>query len=520
LPAAQPVTRTSKEETMREGSQSIATGPVRSIRQLRERFERFRASKPIAAIVIEAAIGTPREAFTPAIDTAIVGRSGGRLLPVHAGLDSRLGGVLVFLHASEETFDFSPLVKTADDAKDFVAEQLVELEILESSDLSRGSWFVDVARTLERHGMSGELPVSLAGLDREVQRWSPDGFFVPERTADAASGKAHPLAQLCANVEPHRYLLVDDVVEASIAVLDLVLERLESPPPPPPASSATDPAPESTATSTVSQAATNDQTARRKGEEGEKPLPQSGRRGRRKNRDGDSAPDRAAFWMERAPDLVPDGDALQESLAAMDPKPTPRGVYEAMKLHGLEITLESVRNNVPPCWPRLLDGSPKPIWSFKEYAVEVSVESFERNLRRYGETMRGREVALRAASKNWDPQPASETLGPPSGPSQSEKRTRTIVAAAERVEEELGRVQTAMQSQADATPAWERLRSVLVEKLRVDEDAADDLIGQRDEASIARIAGVVVQARKKAGDTGDLDPKGRPRLKWRGRDGQ
>jgi hypothetical protein len=247
-----------------------------------------------------------------------------------------------------------------------------------------------------------------------------------------------------------------------------------------------------------------------KRQQGEKLRPRTGRRrGRQKNRDGDSAADRAAFWMTTAPDLVPDGDALQESLAAMGLEPSPKDVYEAMKLHGLEITLGSVRNNVPACWPRLRDGSPRPSWSFAEYAADVSVESFARNLRGHRMMMRGRDVVPRAASKTWDLQTAAETRGPRSGPSPSEIRTMTIVKACERVEDELGRVQTAMKIPADAAPAWERLRIVLVNDLRLDDAAASELMGQRNKAAIEAIATSVMKVRKKAGDTGDFDPKRR-----------
>jgi hypothetical protein len=243
---------------------------------------------------------------------------------------------------------------------------------------------------------------------------------------------------------------------------------------------------------------------------GEKPGPRPGRRrGRVKNRDGDSAADRAAFWMTTATDLIPDGDALQESLAAMGLEPSPKDVYEAMKLHGLEITLGSVRNKVPACWPRLRDGSPRPSWSFTEYAADVSVDSFARNLRGHRRMMRGRDVVPRAASKTWDLQIEDQPRQRRSGPSRSTIRTVTIVRAAERVEDELGRVRSAMLSRADAAPAWGRLRRVLVEDLRVDEDAADKLMGQRDEAAIEAIATIVIKARKMAGDTGDFDPKGR-----------
>ncbi len=85
----------------------------------------------------------------------------------------------------------------------------------------------------------------------------------------------------------------------------------------------------------------------------------------------------------------------------------------------------------------------------------------------------------------------------------------TIVKACERVEDELGRVQTAMKIPADAAPAWERLRFVLVNDLRLDDAAASELMGQRNKAAIEAIATSVMKVRKKAGDTGDFDPKRR-----------
>ncbi len=220
---------------------------------------------------------------------------------------------------------------------------------------------------------------------------------------------------------------------------------------------------------------------------------------------GNRAHDRAAFWMITAVDLIPDGSNGEELRNAIDNlgnEPKPRDVYEAMKLHGHEVSYNAVRNNPPPCWPRLRDGSPQPSWDFAAYAVDVSADSFERNLRKHRREIQGRETTPRATPSNVEPN-RGDDLNRPVDLSRQEIRRRTIVGQAEAAETALGQIATAWTKDRDDAPAWGKLRDTLLKLTCGVKEDVDCLMGDRDQAALERIAKFVVECRRRAGGADD-----------------
>lgn len=467
---------------------------LQSVRHIREQLAHLRMLGPIPVIVVESPAGSKVD--QDSLDVARQSLACGVTVPDHqpcvfGSVDRARGGTVSVHLARELDAAWTRFHRVAGDAHRIASTQFVELGILHAPDVEPGSWIVDVARTLERLEPPDACAVRLRG--GAAKRWTPTGrFLIDERSI---LNPMPQFAKLLDGATAHRYLLLEDAVEASIAVLDLLVGRLEvvrardeqSPPAP-----EVDPGRLSRGKSPTG---------------GTKPTK---KRGRNPNREGDRKEDRAAFWMFKAVDLVASHDELRRALDHLGPEPKPRHVYEALRLHGLEISRDAVRNNPPLCWPCRQDGTPEPSWSFANYAVDVNVEAFERYLRTYRRTVGGEAVAKPRAASPADVTRETMPASPATGPSRSEIRTRTIVGGAEKIEEALGRVNSAMQSGVDAEIAWKDLRRLLVERLRMRPADADTLIGGKDRDAIDRISRVVVQARKTAGDTGDRGKRKRP----------
>lgn len=232
------------------------------------------------------------------------------------------------------------------------------------------------------------------------------------------------------------------------------------------------------------------------------------RRGRGPKLSGDRAQDRAAFWMLVAPDLVADGDDLKHTLDGLGDEPRPRDVYEAMKLHGCDIAYSAVRNKPPRCWPRGRDGEPLPEWRFEEYAVDVSVESFERNLRRYRDEIAGRPTHPRATADNVEP-PGDRLPLRSTTPSRQRIRRITIIGQVEAAEEAIGAVRTARHRGVDDRAAWDALRAALAKLCQGDESVVRGLLVREDDDTLESLASHLVKVRQQAGDTGDCGRRNR-----------
>jgi hypothetical protein len=248
------------------------------------------------------------------------------------------------------------------------------------------------------------------------------------------------------------------------------------------------------------------------GAKGEKAsVPRKGR-GRNKAPIEEGSPFRAAFWMHEATDLVPDDQhELRSAIDILGADPRPQDVFELLQRHGLTIMLSSVRNRVPPCWPRTPDDRLAPSWEFADYAVGITAESFARNLRRHANEIKGAPDLDRhtpAALADFKAT-AGHTPASPHGPTRRDIRCRTIVAGVMAVEEALARVNAAAQCGRDDPDAWDALRQTMVDRMRVPAEDVEELLASRDANTVERVAALLVKTRRRAGDDGDCDPDGR-----------
>lgn len=456
---------------------------LRCLHHLREQFASLRLLGPLPAIVVELPVGSRVDQDAIRVAGRSLARCDAEWSRVIGCLDPARGGrVRVYAPARADTA-WERFDGVSQDARRTASRLLVDAGILRAVDAELGPWIVDVARALESLDDADPCPARLAGGSARL--WTPIGKFL---TSEHTVRTPFPMfSELLNGVTDVRHLVVRDATEASIAILDLLVGRLESVQP---------------------------EEKGFKGKSLHEPKKHRKIRGRRRNLDGDRKEDRAAFWALRAVDLVFE-DELRHALDLMGPDARPRDVYQALELHGLEISYRAVRNDPPSCWPRFSDGTPKPSWSFKDYAADVGVKAFERYIREHRRHSRGEPVVAPRAACAAD---LPGNVPPPSRPglSRSQIRTRAVVDAAEAVENELCSVQAAMRSGIGAKDAWESLGRVLVERGRLAPKQADELMGARDQGAIDNIATWIVRHRKKAGDTGERDCRGDRR---RGRNG-
>lgn len=233
---------------------------------------------------------------------------------------------------------------------------------------------------------------------------------------------------------------------------------------------------------------------------------------RRRSIGTSGAPYRAAFWMYETHDLLPDSDPeLIAAVASADGKP--RLIYRAFKLHGFEVDLSAVRNRVPECWPRDADKNPLSKWTFKDYAIDVSEESFARNLRRYRKEVNGQcgDGSNYRNPGRGEGLPQCQTTAGSHGVGSKEIRKRAVVAAVGKAEELLACVSRAIDRKAGVKVAWRELAATLKEGLRLSEPRIKQLIDGLGTAAVDRVARFLVQRRADVGDDGDMDPKNRTR---------
>jgi hypothetical protein len=253
--------------------------------------------------------------------------------------------------------------------------------------------------------------------------------------------------------------------------------------------------------------------AGRKGEKGGKPRSAPCRPGRSRAPAEEGAPFRAAFWMHDATDLIPDDQhELRSAIEILGADPRPQDVFKLLQRHGLTIMLSSVRNRVPPCWPRTPDGRHAPSWDFADYADDLTADSFARSLRRHANQVQGdpdlhrhNPVVLADFKAS-----AGYTAASPCGPTPQVIRRRAVVAGAMIAEEALARVNAAVLGGRDDPAGWDALRHTMVERMRLPAETVEELLAARDADTIDRVSKLLVKARRRAGDDGDCDPDGRP----------
>lgn len=249
-----------------------------------------------------------------------------------------------------------------------------------------------------------------------------------------------------------------------------------------------------------------------KGEKAEKASVSRKGRGRNKMPIEEGAPFRAAFWMHDATDLIPDDQhELRSAIEILGADPRPQDVFRLLQRHGLTIMLSSVRNRVPLCWPRAPDGRHAPSWEFADYAVDLNAESFARTLRRHAKQIESDPDLDRhsPAARADLTAIAGYTPASPHGPTPQVIRRRAIISGAMAAEEALSRVNAAVEAGRDDPGAWDALRQTMVERMRMPASAVDELLASRDADTVDRVAAILVETRRRAGDDGDCDPDGR-----------
>jgi len=173
--------------------------------------------------------------------------------------------------------------------------------------------------------------------------------------------------------------------------------------------------------------------------------------------------------------------------------------------------LAAVRNRIPECWPHDSMGNHYPVWSFEDYAIEVSEDSFVRYLREWKKIVSGAPVQLSRSKHRGEPDsPQRVNSCPrPASVTAQEKRRRAVIAAIAKVEEVLSSVNAALQNPSFGEPAWGSLAAMLVEALRLDRATVSKLIDGMGSAAVDRIALFLIKKRQSVDDDGDLDPKRR-----------
>ena len=351
---------------------------LRSLRHLREQLTQLRTLGVLPLVVVESPAGS--QADDDAILVALQTLCGESVSPsfVNGMVDPGLG-VTVSIHMPARGALLWSRFRTVGHAAHRVASRhLVELRLLDVTQAVAGSWIVHVARTLERLEPIDPCPVRLHG--ETASRWTIAGRFLVNEPA--LQNPSALVAKLCVDVSPHRYLLLDDAVEASVAVLDLLVDRLEA---------AASPTPPMTTPVAVVEHRVEP------GRKGEKPRkPQLGPPGRPPKPAGALKKAEAAWWRDHV-HLEPDiSDRWNSDRLAQ--------LFDLMMDEGFEITLRQLGAEELPEWWPFHDGRRKAAVQFREQWKTTTRKTWVKYVQRFdNDAARGRQIITRHHQGNVEP---------------------------------------------------------------------------------------------------------------------
>lgn len=197
---------------------------LRCLHHLREQFASLRPLGPLPAIVVELPAGSRVDQDAIRVAGQSLARCDAEWSCVIGCLDpAREGCVRVYAPARADTA-WERFDGVSQDARRTASRLLVDAGILRAGDAELAPWIVDVARALESLDDADPCPARLAGGSARL--WTPIGQFL---TSEHTVRTPFPMFSEPLNgVTDVRYLVVRDATEASIAILDLLVGRLES----------------------------------------------------------------------------------------------------------------------------------------------------------------------------------------------------------------------------------------------------------------------------------------------------